>query len=93
MTAWIIVVLLAVLLTFSTAFAGGKGKGAGGQMGATRAGAHSNWNAGLPPGSDQGQKKGWQGGTSPRGWSNDKGQKQGWGGEAAPKGIGKKQMQ
>ena len=77
-------VLLSFLLAGSAAYAA-KG-GVPGPAGA--AGAHGQFINGMPPGSAQGQKKGWQGGTAPTGWT--KGQKTGWGGNAAPKGIIKK---
>jgi hypothetical protein len=85
-------IALSVLLTGSMAFAGGKGNGRRGQAvkgSPAGIGAQGQWSGGMPPGSDQGQKKGWTD-TGVRGWG--KGHKKGWGeGNAYPKGIGKKQ--
>ena len=88
---WVLGIALSVLLTGSMAFAGGKGNGGQGQAvkgSPAGTGAQGQWSGGMPPGSDQGHKKGWTD-SGRRGWG--KGKKTGWGeGNACPKGIGKK---
>ena len=87
-----VVIASATLICSGAAMAKGPSSGTSRGLGSTTApttGQAKGLQSPTPPGWTQGDRKGWNGGTTPPGWTSQ-GTRSGWDGQASPPGIQKR---